>query len=192
MALDRSQKARTRQMPSRAKLGMTFPFLPAIDSLPQRFHLLPCSVPQVSGHFDAALGHVFHPFLGVARPVFGFFRPVLQRVFSVVVAAFQVAAELFTAFRGKRKRYQGSRAESNQKKRNGSSQAVSFRRFITSQAHNVTSFPLGGSAGHPSARLQYPANRNSSPLQGWAASPTQARRRGPLMMSATSGRFPFL
>src|SRR5580658_8769283 len=162
MALDRSQKARTRQMPSRAKLGMTFPFLPAIDSLPQRFHLLPCSVPQVSGHFDAALGHVF-----------GFFRPVLQRVFSVVVAAFQVAAELLAGFRRKCQRYQCSRAESNQKKRNGSSQAVSFRRFITSQAHNVTSFPLGGSAEHPSARLQYPANRNSSPLQGWAASPTQ-------------------
>src|ERR1700733_4072738 len=138
---------------------MTFPwFLPAIDGPPQRFHFLSCSVPEISSHFDATLGHVFHTFLRVAGTVFSFFRPILQCVLSIVVAAFQVATELFAAFRGQRKGCQGSRSQSDEKESDSGSSIVSIRRFITSKTHNLTSFLRGGRSA-VSVQSQYPARK---------------------------------
>src|SRR5580704_14172185 len=89
--------------------------LTAIDDAPQRLRLLARRVAQIFRHFNAALGHVAYTLLSVPDAVLGFFTPILQRVLGVVVAAFQIAAELLAGFRGKRQRRQGSRTQSNQK-----------------------------------------------------------------------------
>ena len=95
---------------------------------------------------SAALRYVAYSFLGVTDAVSGFIGPILQRVPGIVVAAFQAFAELLPGFWSERECCERPGPESNQKESYGRAQMNSFGRFITSRAHDLTSFLYGGSA----------------------------------------------
>src|ERR1700692_4697685 len=112
-------------------IGLRLP-LAATDDPPQWLH----SLPQIIREVCAPLGCVAGTFFNIADAIFRFLSPIFQCFPGIVVASFQVTTELLASFRRKREGHQSSRSESNQQECDRGSYAVTFRRFITSSAHN--------------------------------------------------------
>src|ERR1017187_3402020 len=103
--------------------------LPAIDRTPQGLGFFA----QVVREAGSALGYV-------ACPVLGFFGPILQRLLGIFIAAFQVATELLAGLWGEYKGRQSTRSNPNKQECNSGPYIAAVGRFITSRAHDLTSF----------------------------------------------------
>jgi hypothetical protein len=110
--------------------------LPAIDRTPQGLGFFA----QVVREAGSALGYVAYTLGYIACPVLGFLGPILQRLLGIFIAAFQVATELLAGLWGEYKGRQSTRSNPNKQECNSGPYMAAVGRFITSRAHDLTSF----------------------------------------------------